>query len=294
MLGRYRAALRRFRPDHIIGFHPLANVLGALGARLLGAVFTGTQRNPAQSQRPSLFALDALLGSTPLYRHNVCVSQAVVRSFARHPAGYRRKLSVIYDGLRPLARPDQSMAEARRQLGLPASAFIAGSLGRLHSQKNLGFLIDVLARADAVHLAVAGEGPEESMLREKAAVAGVADRVSFVGNLDGSEVSRFYTAIDVFALPSLYEGFGMTMLEAMSFGRPVIASDLPVLREVAGDAAAFCPLEPERWAAALRQLRPPSPMWAEKSGLSRAQADRYTLSANIANYLSLLAPEGGR
>ena len=69
----------------------------------------------------------------------------------------------------------------------------------------------------------------------------MADRARFLGRVSEAHLSWLYANADVFVFPSLAEGFGLPLLEAMAAGTPTICSDLPVLREVAGDAAAFFP-----------------------------------------------------
>ncbi len=75
------------------------------------------------------------------------------------------------------------------------------------------------------------------------------------GYVSGSELAGLYENARLLALPSRYEGFGLPLLEAMAAGTPVVASDLPVFREVAGDAALYAPPgQPDRWAAEIARL----------------------------------------
>ncbi len=75
------------------------------------------------------------------------------------------------------------------------------------------------------------------------------------GYVSNAELAALYRGAALLAFPSLYEGFGLPVLEALAAGTPVVASDLPVLREVAGDAALYAPpTRPDRWAAAVARL----------------------------------------
>lgn len=131
------------------------------------------------------------------------------------------------------ARRDQ----ARVELGLPASARVVAGVGRLNPQKNFSLFLDIAAqlapRFPDLHFLLAGDGPEEKMLREKAAALGISDRVTFSGYV--ADTRLVYLAADVLLMPSRYEGLPMTLLEAMAMGLPVVASQLDGIAEVIGD-----------------------------------------------------------
>lgn len=126
---------------------------------------------------------------------------------------------------------------ARLELGLPASARVVAGVGRLNPQKNFSLFLDIAAqlapRFPDLHFLLAGDGPEEKMLREKAAALGIADRVTFSGYV--ADTRLVYLAADVLLMPSRYEGLPMTLLEAMAMGLPVVASQLDGIAEVIGD-----------------------------------------------------------
>ncbi len=95
----------------------------------------------------------------------------------------------------------------------------------------------------------------EAELRERAAAAGVTDDVRFVGWISGEEVEGLWALATAFVFPSLYEGFGLPILEAMARGVPVACSDASSLPEVAGDAALlFDPHDEGQIARALGRL----------------------------------------
>lgn len=114
----------------------------------------------------------------------------------------------------------------RQRLGL-TDKFVVGHIGRFMYQKNHGFLIDVFneihqKNADAVLLLV-GEGELEGQIREKVRRLGLEDYVIFYGTSE--DTSKLYQAMDVFCLPSFYEGLPVVAVEAQCNGLPVIASD---------------------------------------------------------------------
>ncbi|BBD99729.1 glycosyltransferase family 1 protein [Sphingobium amiense] len=289
MLSNFHRDVQRARPFAMIGFHPLANVASAIASRSAGARFVGTQRNPADSQTPLLAKAEKWLGSRDFYHANIAVSRSVAESYGDYPASYRAKMAVVHNALPPLPPITETKAEARIALGLPTEDFLLGSLGRLADQKNVEFLIDVLALLPAGMLAIAGEGPNEAAIREKISALGLDARVRMMGPLTGRDVPLFYTALDSFLMPSRFEGFGRTLVEAMSHGTRTIAHDLPVLREVSKGAAALLPIDAQCWADAIMEVQnAPESRMAAWAAESRAVAQSYTLDAMVESYLKIL------
>jgi glycosyltransferase involved in cell wall biosynthesis len=141
---------------------------------------------------------------------------------------------VDLDAFRP--RPEQRAA-ARLRLGLPADAFVVAGIGRLSYQKNFSLFIDVAAavaaQRPAAYFVIAGTGPEEQQLRERAARLGVEKRLSFLGYV--GDMPEFYPAVDALLLTSRYEGLPITVLEAMATGTAVVSSMLDGVAEILRD-----------------------------------------------------------
>lgn len=141
----------------------------------------------------------------------------------------------------------------RKALGLEGK-FVVGHAGRLTAAKNQTFLLRIfkaISRKQDSILLIAGTGEREKELKRLAAKLGVAGKVRFLGSR--GDMDRLYQAMDVFLLPSLYEGVPMTGLEAQAVGLPCFFSDR-VSREVAfSEGCTFLPLEisPEKWAEAI-------------------------------------------
>lgn len=108
-------------------------------------------------------------------------------------------------------------------------------VGRLSDIKGIDVLIDampyVLAKIPQATLTIVGGGEELPALRERAESAGVSAAVRFEGAVPHERLTPFYRSADCFVFPSRSEGLGLTMLEAMACGCPVIASDLPAVRD---------------------------------------------------------------
>lgn len=150
-------------------------------------------------------------------------------------------------------RPDAAIRnEARAVWGIDDGCCVVGNLGRMESTKNQAFLIEAFACMHAEHpdslLVIAGCGSLRGQLEEKVHDLGLADCVIFPGQVD--DVSRLYQGMDVFVLPSLYEGFGMAFLEAQVAGVPSVVSNRVSQEVVLADGCRLLPLEDgvEVWA----------------------------------------------
>jgi glycosyltransferase involved in cell wall biosynthesis len=123
-------------------------------------------------------------------------------------------------------------------------------------------------------LVIAGEGPEEDALRQQVAALGVADRVEFVGFQPQSAIAEWMRRARVFVLPSLEEGQGVVLLEALASGTPVIASDVDGMREVVAPEVGLRvpPADPPALTDALRQLLTEDDAWRRMSEAARQRA----------------------
>lgn len=137
---------------------------------------------------------------------------------------------LLYYGidLRPFQAP-VDRAALRASLGIANDAFVLGHVGRFAEQKNHHFLVDILAEVvkrepKAVALLV-GDGPLRPDIEKKVAELGLADHVIFAGLRDDIP-ALMQGAMDVFVMPSLYEGLGIVLLEAQAAGLPCIYSDV--------------------------------------------------------------------
>lgn len=134
-------------------------------------------------------------------------------------------------------------------------------VGRFDPYKNIGGLLDIFARVRAiskkdVRLRIVGSpDPRYPEPLQKAREKGLEPHIEWAGYCGGADLVRAYQQADVFVLPSRYEGFGLTVIEAMACGTPVVCSNRSSLPEVAGDAARlFDPDDVEGFACAIVEL----------------------------------------
>jgi len=228
----------------------------------------------------------------------VTISQASARDIERHWPATRGRITVT-----PLAadavftpQPPERCAAARAKFGLPEHFTLYLASNKPH--KNLIRLIDAWAilisqlpgakpgrapqskiqNPESQILVIAGhQDPRYPQAQERARALGIADQVRFIGEVSNADMPALYSACALFVFPSLYEGFGLTPLEAMACGAPVACSNTSSLPEVAGDAALlFDPTDVEAIAAACARVLTNPALRQELRASSVRQAARFT------------------
>jgi glycosyltransferase involved in cell wall biosynthesis len=164
-------------------------------------------------------------------RHVFCPS-AYLRDVALGWELDAERLSVLPNPA-PEIPPMPSREELRAGLGLTGHALVFA--GRLGPQKALGTALQAVAGIPDVTLAVAGDGPDRAALEARARELGVDGRVSFLGSVPREQVLRLFRAADASVLPSAWENFPHTVVEALAVGCPVIATEVGGVPEVVRD-----------------------------------------------------------
>lgn len=166
-------------------------------------------------------------------------------------AGVRReRITTIYYGL----QPPTALSITRVELGVPEDAFVVGFVGRLTEQKNLFALVDAMVSCKDMHALIVGDGPLRAQL-EAHARAHALDNITFAGAIPSA--AGLIPLFDVFCLPSLWEGLGLVLVEAMLQGVPIVGSRCGAIPEVLGQGRYGLLAEPtsEGIASALREAK---------------------------------------
>lgn len=221
---------------HLIPSNILAKPLGALlGVPLI--LNHDHTNDPSRIDNKLLLALDTT--TNRLARHIIAVAGACRDFLIQHESVPPEKITLVPNAidLRRFSPGTVGRRESRAALGLPPEGPVIAGVGRLNPQKNFSLFLEIAAaiapKFPEVRFLLAGEGPEESMLREKVNALGISDRVVFAGYVP--DTRRVYVAADVLLMPSRFEGLPMTLLEAMAMGLPVVASKLDGIAEVIAD-----------------------------------------------------------
>lgn len=163
----------------------------------------------------------------------VTISQFAANDVLRFYPHVKDKLSVIYNGADKLqVKPGHQPAYQ------PQKPFLF-TIGIVSAKKN-AHVLPALLQNNELELVIAGiETPYKDTVMEQAKKFGCADRVKIIGTINDDDRSWYYQHCEAFVFPSIAEGFGLPVIEAMHFGKPVFVSTSTSLPEVAGDAAYY-------------------------------------------------------
>lgn len=159
------------------------------------------------------------------------VKEHLIKDFKMDPS----RIALIPNGVRikdNLSFPDFSIL--RRKYGLKEKGDVLGVIARLSPVKGIKYLImamsDVLKTKPGAQLIIVGEGKIRQELISLSRKIGIADRVLFLGAI--ADTDEILSLMDIFVLPSLQEGLGLSLLEAMAMDKPVIASDVGGISDI--------------------------------------------------------------
>ncbi len=194
--------------------------------------------------------------------------------------------------------PADEIAAFRAHHGLPERFFL--HLGTLEPRKNLPMLLEGYAqlpeatRRAAPLILVGGQGWDGGATQATVARLGLNDCTRITGYAPDTDLPLWYNAAAALVCPSVYEGWGLPVVEAMACGTPVLVSDTSSLPEAAGDAGLRLPPDdPTAWAAGLRRALEDTNWRAEASALGRARAAAFTwietARATVSSYRRALA-----
>ena len=289
-LACIRHLVRTRRPLVVHAHGPRADLLLAL---------TGMARSRSVSTVHG-FVYEGLRGAVSYRLHLAClrrftrviaVSAALERQLApRLRSGRLRCVPNAVSVTTPFTRD-----EARQRLALPATAVVAGWVGRLSAEKNPLLFIEAMARvAPGIEAVIIGDGPLRSAAEARAVELGIGARCHFVGAI--TNAGALFRGLDLFVLSSDTEGTPMTVLEAFESGTPVVATavgGVPALLGAdagwlvsAGDAAEL--------AGAIERVVRDEATRLQRTAAARARiADQFSYPRWIAAHLSLYREVGG-
>ncbi len=226
------------------------------------------------------FAFKQLGGSIRKARKIIAISRSTANDLVYHLGVERDRISVIYPGVGASFSPaGEAEKEAARRKYAGGRRFML-HVGTLEPRKNLGFLIDVFSHMIRLGndpgldlVLVGGEGWKYGEIFKKITEHGLRDRVKTPGYVGEEELPAVYSAAEVFVYPSLYEGFGLPLVESMACGTPVIAGWNSSVPEVVADAGLLIKgWNMDTWADKIKLLAGDKSAGAELSrkGLVRA------------------------
>ncbi len=266
LIGRLRCALRDLQPE-IVHTHLIhADFYGIIANKLTGnhALISSRHNDDNFRRLLPVKVVNRLLWR--MTRAGIAISQAIARFCVTVEGAPPAKITTVYYGL-PLKVVDRNGAASalRRELGLANKALVIGMVCRLIDQKGVSYGLRAFARIvtqfPEAQLVIAGDGVRRAALEAETKALGVAEQVHFLGWR--SDATQVLAALDVLLMPSLWEGFGLVMLEAMAQTVPIIGSDVSAIPEVvvAGETGLIVPArDVTALAAALTTLLADAPL----------------------------------
>lgn len=223
-------------------------------------------------------------------------STYTAEQLVRHLGTPREKIRVVPEGVELPARimsPEERRRERERLVGTGRTMVL--NVGVLQTRKNIINALKALERLPETYrlVLVGGNGHGSEAIHAYIRERGLDRRVALFGHVEAHLLPAFYQAADVFLFPSLEEGFGLPVLEALANGLPVVAANTSALPEVGGDAALYVnPAEPEDIAEKVKRVVEDAELRAAlvDKGLKRVQefSWRRTAEATLSVYEEVL------
>jgi glycosyltransferase involved in cell wall biosynthesis len=311
-LTRLLRVMRRLRPDIVHCYNPRTMLYGGSAARLLKIRSTLGSLSAFACTVPDReyeFLPQQLITSSKrnrwrnkvvasLMQRLAVVSATLGERFCRYNGITQDKLRVVPYGVALGAEPTDgrrrmTRARLRAELGVQDHEVVVASVGRLVEQKDYptqirGFA--TAAEADGrLRMVLIGDGPLRANLESLARECGVASRVTFLGYR--SDVADWLQAIDVFALTSKFEPFGVALLEAKAAGLPIVSTSVNEIPEILSHGQSGILFErssAEGFGAALLRLIRDRELRESLARRAYAEArERHSIGAMIATYQNL-------
>lgn len=288
-----RRLLRQARPDvfHAHMSSPIAAKWGLTAAVLagvravLGTVQVISHYVPDRSAR---LQLRLLAGRVDRY---LAVSREIAANLVADYGWPAAKIEIVHNAVEVERFGVEVSPGLREELGAVDRPLVLTS-ARLSDQKGLPVLLEAAAEVPEAVFALAGEGPERGRLEELAERLGVAERVRFLGRRE--DVPELLAACDVFALPSLYEGTSLAVLEAMAARRAVVSSAIGGTEELIEDGRSGLLVPPGdagALAEALRRVLADRGLREQLAAQARERVEREFTRAGMATRVSSIYKE---
>lgn len=224
--------------------------------------------------------------------HIVAISQQTRDDLVHFFRVPEAKISVCYQSCAPAfytPSTDAQKRDIRKQHALPTDYMLY--VGTVNERKNLALLLRAMARmrSSVAQLVVVGRGGTYlNEMKQLAKSAGLIARVHFRENVPDEALPAVYQMASLFLLPSMFEGFGIPLLEAQASGTPVVATDIPIFREVCAPEARFIdPKDPKALAGLLDDLLAQPATLEKMAAAGTAYAERFRPEACASEMMAL-------
>ncbi len=222
--------LYSFKPD-IVHTHLGGDIYGRLAAKMVGIkIIVSTEHNINRQEKYSALQLKKI--TAKFAKKIFAVSQAVAQDANKRYKLKTEQLAIVYNGI------DLSNFISNNLEIKPKPVLTVGTLSRLTQQKGLNVLIEAVSQSkhNDFIVKIAGQGELKADLENQIKQLNLSNRVSLIGPVKAAD---FLSAIDIFVFPSLWEGLGLSLLEAGAMCKVVIASDVDGIKEIVNEKSGF-------------------------------------------------------
>ncbi len=273
-LLRLSRVIRERNIDVIHSQTRVTNVMGCLVSKLTGAPHVTTCHGFFKHRRLSR-RLFPCWGS-----ETIAISKSVREHLIKDFGMPSEHVNHVYNGIDVSVYSTGSVTRDRglfSRIGLKEDIPVIGAIGRLSPVKGQRYLIEafgeLVARGMKAQLLIIGDGPDKGKLKELVSTSGIADRVFF--DEGGETLRRYLGLLDIYCIPSVGEGFGLSLVEAMASGRPCIASNVGGLAEIVSDGEdgmLVPPCDPQAIASAIEIMLREEPLRRSLAAAAREKA----------------------
>jgi glycosyltransferase involved in cell wall biosynthesis len=289
---RLYRCIAEYGPDVIHIHHTVSAFWAALFGKMLGAKIVRSEHSNSQFHTALQRTVNGV--SRLLSDRVLCNSKNTYKGLSdlqRKILGDRCR--VVYNGVNAAQIERASSCSPPFKAEKTNEVVTVGSVGRLIDHKNYEHLLRAFSQVITtfegdVRLILLGDGENRTRIEREISRLGLEDHVILTGEVEREKVYAALHAFDIFVMPSLSEGFCNAAVEAMAAGLPLLCSDIPTLREVAGEVALYAdPVDPSRMAGSLiKLLREGREKWEERGRRAQQLAvEQYSIEKTAQGYL---------
>ena len=219
------------------------------------------------------------------YTAVACASEAIAASVREWIPGIDWKITVIENGI-DVQKFQHAKPVSRASVGISNSNCVLLYVASLQPRKDHMNLLRAMAHISDADLVLVGDGELRAQLERLAETLGIARRVHFLGRR--KDVAELLKMADIYVHPPKFEGFGIAAAEAMAAGKPIVATNVPGLAQVVGDAGILVP--PGDSATLAREVCNLMKSGNRRSQLSRVALERgrrFSIEKTVAAYIDL-------
>jgi glycosyltransferase involved in cell wall biosynthesis len=219
------------------------------------------------------------------YTAIACASEAIANSLKEWIPGIDGKIRVIENGI-DIQKFQQAKPVSRESVGISNDNCVLLYVASLQPRKDHINLLRAMTHISGADLLLVGDGDLRPELERQAETLGIAQRVHFLGRR--KDVAELLKMADIYVHPPAFEGFGIAAAEAMAAGKPIVATNVPGLAQVVGDAAILVP--PSDPAALAAQISALIKSGEHQEQLGRAASQRariFSIESTVSAYIDL-------